>query len=354
MVRGRFAGYVTKSTRGISSELPLYSPEFWRWVVSQDVGLIFTPTVTQNPPLSDADGTYPRIHVAEVTGERHMIVSRPLSSVLREALELREIVKGGSDVYIFSSIAATSLNEWADFIDKVESGGFDGIEVDIPSMSAISNVRKREFELYTVDLLGEISSMTMLPVTAKIELSQARNLRYLEDLAKVGVKGLTITPHMMYSVGRHLFRVHSSDVSRISLRILAGLISEFPDMDIAYVSDGPFSEPPGTHLLAAFNIVLYDFSALKAFLKRGLERYVQEDPEKRLPLYWRKVSKDLRLVVRSDAAATCSEICPYRAIPREAPKGEFLANVDESCDLCGLCLSLCSDSISFARVLHLG
>jgi len=352
MRKYRFAGLTLTSKIGLSSDNPIISPCFYDWLLANNIGIIFTPTITRNTLPEEKDKRYAKISIAELTEEDYIIITRPLSmsfDLFTNLLlqRLKDSSKNNSSIPIVASIAGKRLSDFADIIEKLEESGiFSAIELDLISTQILLGSRRGLFE-YSIDLIDEIISITKMTVISKIPVSMALSKDTLPDLLKTDVKGIVISPHPIYSIGSHIFRVHSTALSRININILAKVLTQFEEIDVAYVDDAlEIEKKEKPFIYKIFNLLLYDVSFLLNF-KKSIRSYTRGFQE--FPIIWPHLRKGFKLVVDPRYVKQCSKICPYDAIPFK--EEEELIEVTDKCDFCGLCVSICpKNSVKKARV----
>ncbi len=347
MKKVRFAGLSLKSPIGLSSDNVILNKNFLKWLKENNVGIIFTPTlINKRNKLEDEKRRYAKIQAIEIKEDEYIFVTRPLSFTMDEFLnkylkDFKELHQNDEEINFIASITGRKLNEIVDIIEKIEQTKiFSAYEIDTVLFQVLFNNRRGLFE-YSIDLIDEILSIINKPLLVKIPVMMALNTETINDLLKTDINGIIISPHPIYNIGSHIFRVHSSAISHIDINILAKVLTQFEEIDIGYIDDSytsifdRFNKP---FIYRIFNTLLYDISYLLLFREK-IAFFKKELGE--FPIRWVSLPKDFTLLVDSRYLNTCSKICPFDAIPEVSE--ENTAEVTEQCVFCGLCLSLCSE-----------
>ena len=342
MKKFRFAGLSLKSPLGLSSDNVILSGSFLEWLRQNNIGIIFTPTLTKTTIyLKDKRKRYAKINTLELTESDYIFVTRPLSLTVDELLNnhignLKEFHDANEDIKLVASIAGKKLNDIVNIVEKIEETKiFSAYEIDIVSTQILFN--RRGIYEYAVDLIDEILSIVKKPLLAKIPVSMAINTEIMNDLLKTNINAIVISPHPIYSIGSHIFRVHSTAVSHVNINILAKVLTQFEEIDIAYIDDAfTFNKIQKPFIYKIFNVLLYDVSYLLYF-KKGIQFFKKDLRE--FPVRWQSIRKDFNLLIDANYLDKCFKVCPFDAIPEKSKDNTI--EVSEQCEFCGLCLSLC-------------
>ncbi len=342
MPKSFFASYRLRSNWGLSSENVIFSKDLYTKATEENAGIFIMPTLSLTDPL-EKNKIFFRIKLVEYNSDRtYIAVSRPLSTIPKDVFSLSEEIKRIGNIPVFASISGGPLSEWILLLEKVDKK-FDGIELDL-STSYILQSMKRGFEHFALDIVEELISIASKPVIAKVSINLPLNTDFLEKLVSAGVNGLVFSSHPIYTIGKHVFRVHSTVFSRVILRIVASLATQIPEISLAYISDEVLGKRDD--LLDIFNVVLYDTSYI--FSKISISRYSPQISSS-LPIRWDEVPKGMKIALDTLKGDICRNICPYGAFRPEYDGG--FTEAEEICDYCGLCFSICKDSVKFVKSL---
>ncbi|AKG38956.1 hypothetical protein MA03_06415 [Infirmifilum uzonense] len=332
-----FAGLSLTSPRGVSSEdVVLYNiPEF-ATAYKEKFGVFFLPTVTDSELSFERNKTRILVHYFS-SWKDYVIVTRPFSFSVEEVEAIARKIREESKV--IASIAASRLSSLTRLSSRF-MGIVDGFEIDLGLTSLLIG-EHRSFESYAIDVIEEFVSVSKRPVFVKVSPSVQLSSEFLENLRQTGIAGMVFTPHIVYSIGREFFRVHSPYLSKLYALIWAKLIAS-TDIPTAYISDIPEHLLGEVSVEKTFDILLFDTALLSTLV--DMPGVVELDKE--MPIRWRYIPDPLRPAIDVVREPQCLNVCPYRAFSKEknlhdSPSG--LAVADEKCNVCGLCLSSCKD-----------
>lgn len=331
-----FGGLRLKSRWGVSSDNVIINRKYYEWIIKQGGSILFSPTFSVFNPLHETERSYAKIVISKLIKDEYLIYSRPLSFSIEDIT--RNIINLKEEVPLVASIYGRTFMEWETLVEFCEKRGFNALEIDF---SLKKSFPEKDYSL--TDLIPEIASITKLPLILKVSLLNKSGEIYKEIS---DIRGLILSPHITYSIGSHVFRVHSTELSALALNLVLPLISELEDtVSIAMISD-MFFKNEYKHMFGSLNLVLYDASLLLKYL--GVNQRFEVRSLK--PLFsWPSLSRDMKLAFDSKNLAVCKSVCPQDSIPSE---GKGLVEVNDNCDFCGICLSLCGDLVKMVKVFN--
>lgn len=336
-----FAGLRLRAAKGLSSDdVILFKRLESGSEILEDLGLIFLPTISDKEiTASDREKTrilFTRFH----SWTDYVAVSRPLSFSVEDVERAAQIARSKEKWKVIASLACTRFSQLR-LLAKRLADKVDGFEIDLGLMHLLAGGH-RSFESFAIDVVEEFVAESVRPVFVKLSPNIPLSQELLQNLASMGIAGMVFTPHLTYSIGRELFTVHSAYLSRLYALIWANLIagSSFPTV---FVSDVPENYFGDVSIEKTFDVILFD----TALLSRAVELPKVESSEDHLPVRWSRIPVGLRPAVDVSLNSLCSRVCPYGALnAKERASGEVggVIVASETCDGCGLCLSLCKGS----------
>ncbi len=342
--RGYFAGLQLSSSIGLSSDdVLLHRLIAEREDILGSFGLLVLPAVSDAEPVAGHAKKTPRMHyVYYKSPSDYLALTRPLFTEPQEVFELLEIARSRyPQCKLFVSLASDRISKLESIL-RALAGRVDGYEVDLGLMFHLYG-RRRGFEAFAVDLLEELVYRADRPVVAKLSPSTPMSDDFVRLIVETGVSAIIFSPHVTYSVGRELFRVHSPLLSRVFSYAWAQLAAGL-SLSTAYISDIPPDELGELDPVRAFDVILYD-TALVPRISR-----IPSGSGSPPPLRWVSVDEGVYPVISAEEEE-CARSCPRGAFEKALPgwKGHLFA-ISSKCDLCGLCLSVCRTA-RLARVL---
>jgi len=334
----KFGNLRLKNRLGVSSENVIYTDKFYKWIINNyKPSIVFSPTFSKVDPLEEQGRIYARVAVAQLSVDGYLFYLRPLSIKrhnVKKVIDFRD-----DTITLIASIYGRNLLEWEELIEFSEREGFDGLEMDLSLEPLLG-------EKYMIsNLVSEVRSMTKLPFFVKLPVSAVSKNQELIHLIS-NIDGLVLTPRLVYSVGHHLLRACSTDLSKLALGLLMSIAKELKNtIDVAFISDLPPRdiEP----LIDELNLILYDMVFLLEYL--GIRGKISINIREPM-LRWPSIPRNMKLTILSDKLPLCRVVCPNGSIPETPLEEEELVEVDESCDFCGLCLYLCRNNMRFTRI----
>jgi len=111
-----------------------------------------------------------------------------LSNYLLLIGELKKEVK----IPIIASINCVSSQKWTYFAKEIEKAGADALELNLFFLP--SDTQKGEIEILetTLDIISKVKEIITIPVALKISMFQSNLIRYVEQINKAGVEGITL------------------------------------------------------------------------------------------------------------------------------------------------------------------
>ncbi|MCS7104517.1 MAG: hypothetical protein NZ954_03005 [Thermofilaceae archaeon] len=306
----RFAKFQLSSNWGLSSDIEIASHALLSDAIARGASIIFTPTITLKDPLSsDPIYAYARFKLLSASPTGLVVLTRPLGSSFEEIENLLNRTKG--DVVKVLSLAARSLSDAHEILNRFENL-CDAIEVDV-NLTCLLSTRGVS---YSIELVRELVATSGKPLVLKLNASSLNLLDLGKITADSGANALVVTPNIVYKIGKHFFRLHSSYISPAVLMGLTEKLAEV-DVDVAIVVQS-WKE----NLLEIIPLRVFDVSYLLSWMTfRGGSR-VNETP-----LSWRPINTRLKVYARKGA-----KYCPYGLIKEEG--------IIEGCNYCGVCLEL--------------
>lgn len=333
--KGYFAGLQLSSSMGLSSDdVLLHRLIAERGELLEGFGLLVLPAAPDAELAADHVRRAPRIHyVYYKSPSDYLALTRPFSTELRVILELLSVARSKCpQCKLFASLASDRVSKLESLLRSL-AGRVDGYEVDLGLMFHLYG-RRRGFEAFAVDLLEELVHRADRPVVAKLSPSVPMSDDFVRLIVETGVSAIIFSPHIIYSVGRELFRVHSPLLSRVFSYAWAQLAAGL-SLPTAYISDIPPDELGELDPSRAYDVILYD-TALIPRISR-IPPGLGSPP----PLRWASADEGVYPVVSAEEE-DCAKSCPREAFEKAAPgwRGHLFA-ISSRCDLCGLCLSVC-------------
>jgi len=307
-----FAGLQLKSNWGLSSEVEFLSLQMFKEASASGASLLFTPTTALRDPLESQEYAYVRFKLVSEGPEGLVLLTRPLSTSVREAKAILEQRCGESKVVL--SLAVSSLAEAHQLLEEVDREP-DAYEIDVNLTCLLSG----KGIAYAVELAKELSATLARPLIAKFSAASISTLDFDSVVAESGVSAIAITPNVVYRIGNHFFRL--SIPPYISTPLLVGIAESLSELDIgvAYVVQHGKSD-----LLELVPLKLYDATYVLHWMRwKGSGKWHVSA----VPLAWRSISRKLKVYARKGAG-----FCPYGLI-----RGEGFV---EGCNYCGVCFEL--------------
>uniref|UniRef100_A0A7C3SNZ4 4Fe-4S dicluster domain-containing protein n=1 Tax=Thermofilum pendens TaxID=2269 RepID=A0A7C3SNZ4_THEPE len=333
--KGYFAGLSLPSSAGLSSDdVLLYKLIAEREDTLRDFGLLVFPAVPDTELATSYTRRAPRIHyVYYRSPSDYLALTRPLSAQLGEILEMLKIARSKyPQCKLFVSLASDKVSKLEGFL-RAFAGRVDGYEVDLGLMFHLYG-RRRGFEAFAVDVLEELVHRADRPILAKLSPSVPMSDEFVSLVVETGVNAVVFSPHVTYSVGKELFRVHSPLLSRVFSYAWAQLAAGL-SLSTAYISDIPPDELGELDPSRAFDVILYDTALVPILFQ------IPPGTGSPPPLRWAQVNEGVYPVVSAEEEG-CAKSCPRGAFEKAVPgwKGHLFAT-SSRCDLCGICLSVC-------------
>jgi len=333
--RGYFAGLQLSTSTGLSSDdVLLHRLVAEREDLIRGFGLVIFPA----PPDAELAAAHvkraPRIHyVYYRSPSDYLALTRPFSTELRDVLELLGAIRSRlPQCRLFASLASDRVSKLESML-RALAGRVDGYEVDLGLMFHLYG-RRRGFEAFAADLLEELVHRADRPVIAKLSPSVPMSDDFVRLIVETGVSAIVFSPHITYSIGKELFRVHSPLLSRVFSYAWAQLAAGL-SLPTAYISDIPPDELGELDPSRAFDVILYDTAFVPSI--SGIPTGAGSPP----PLRWTPVDEGVYPVISAEEQE-CARSCPRGAFEKAVPgwRGHLFA-LSSKCDLCGLCLSVC-------------
>ncbi len=330
-----FGGLRLKGKWGLSSDNVVLNKKYYEWIIKQGGSILFSPTFSTFNPLNETKRLYAKLVIGKLNAYEYVIYSRPLSFNIEN---IKNIINLTRDVPLIASIYGRTFAEWETLVEFCEKRGFDALEIDLSLENVLS-----ESNYPLADLISEIASITRLPLFLKVPIVGGRYNIYRETS---DVRGIILSPHITYSIGSHIFRIHSTELSTLILSMALSIISELEGtISVAMISDTFIKNRYNyNYVIEHLNLILYDTSLLLRYL--GISKKFEIRSLK--PVFaWPSISRNMKLAFDSEKMTICQTVCPYGSIPS---KGKGLVEVSDTCDFCGLCLSLCNDLIKIVKI----
>jgi dihydroorotate dehydrogenase (fumarate) len=112
--------------------------------------------------------------------------------ILTNYLELIGELKKEVDIPIIASINCVSSQKWTYFAREIEKAGADAIELNLFFLPSDTGRGEIEILETTLDIISKVKEIITIPVALKISMFQSSLIRYVEEINKAGVEGITL------------------------------------------------------------------------------------------------------------------------------------------------------------------
>ena len=299
---------------GVSSDASISSTEFLARVIERTgVGRVFLPTLRRK--LAREDRVKARLFVAQLSERGYVIVERPFWASVDVVKNLAKEL-GDLDAQLIPSLYAASVRDVEQLMTDL-GDDYGVIELDFTVSPRTSFTQSLALEL-----AREIHEVFGLKMYVKMSVFHVDAPYLLSVLSRKHIEGLILAPHVVYFSNGEFYRVHSTFLSSIGLKMLESFRGFTSSGRIGYVYEG-------------FNIdqsVFLPLMGVSLVIEPLLRRGVTKDGRIDDLSCWEEFPEGAGIIVKGCKANTC----PFGCLENE---GEYLVSNDE-CDLCGLCISL--------------
>jgi dihydroorotate dehydrogenase (fumarate) len=112
--------------------------------------------------------------------------------ILSNYLLLISELKKEVEIPIIASINCVSSQKWTYFAKEIEKAGADALELNLFFLPSDTGRGEIEILETTLDIISQVKEITTIPVALKISMFQSNLIRYVEQINKAGVEGITL------------------------------------------------------------------------------------------------------------------------------------------------------------------